>query len=114
MGNSGSGNSGAGGSGAGGSGSVGSGNSGIANSGAANTAASGSPSGTGHSGGTGVDILARFRSGSPLDPASPESLPLAAAVGIMLIGGVALGPTFRRQGRLLKLRSDGAHFSRPL
>jgi hypothetical protein len=105
-----------------GSGSSGAANTGSANAGSANAGsanAGSSNAGSAHSShGTagGTSFLAQLTSGSPVHlPATHDSVPLNVAAGLLLVGGIALGPTRRRQfARLAHTprHRRGAHFTR--
>ncbi len=41
-------------------------------------------------------------------------MPIEVAIGLLLIGGVALGPTYRRDQGNARRRPAGAHFARTL
>jgi hypothetical protein len=98
-----------------GSGSSGAANAGSANAGAAN-AGSANSAHSSHATTGGSSFVARLTSGSPVHlPATHDSVPLNVAAGLLLVGGIALGPTRRRQfARLAHTprHRRGAHFTR--
>ncbi|MDQ1441540.1 MAG: hypothetical protein QOG97_1768 [Acidimicrobiaceae bacterium] len=92
---------------------TGSGHSGSSNNGAANAATSSGRGATGAGSGSGHNLVAQLASGSSGHLAGvPDSVSMEVVAGLLLMGGVAFGPTWRRQRAKSRIRATGSHFRR--
>jgi hypothetical protein len=95
---------------------MGRGTSGLSYVGAVNSALTSGVASSGHAGAISApsseNFASRVASLSSHAPGSSTPLPLEAAAGLLLVGGVALGPALRRRKGKPGRRIAGAHFPR--